>query len=102
MKWFGFHSLIIHNPVIPHGHILFILSIQVFNGSGVIGSFWQFYFLGSGYSSVHICQMNWKKMQITSYDTAGRRRMLSFEQMIQRDEYSTYDSHRNTTEFGLF
>lgn len=43
-----------------------------------------------------------KKMQITSYDTAGRRRMLSFEQMIQRDEYSTCDSHRNTVEFGLF
>lgn len=61
MKWFGFHSLIIHNPVIPHGHILFIISIQVFNGSGVIGSFWQFCFFGSGYSSVHICQMNWGK-----------------------------------------
>lgn len=27
MKSFGFHSLGIHNPVIPHGCILFILSI---------------------------------------------------------------------------
>lgn len=28
--------------------------------------------------------------------------MLLFEQMIQRDEYSTFDSHRNTVEFRLF
>ena len=43
-----------------------------------------------------------KKMQITSYDTAGRSGMLLFEQMIQRDEYSAFSSHRNTVEFGLF
>ena len=28
--------------------------------------------------------------------------MLLFEQMIQRDEYSAFSSHRNTVEFGLF
>lgn len=27
MKWFGFRSLLIRNPVIPGGTILFILSI---------------------------------------------------------------------------
>lgn len=28
--------------------------------------------------------------------------MLLFEQMIQRDEYSTFVSHRNTVEFRVF
>lgn len=60
MKWFGFHSVVIHNPVIPLGYLLFILSIHVFNGSVIIGSFWQFYFHDGRYSSVHTRQMNWK------------------------------------------
>lgn len=33
MKWFGFHSFVTHNPVIPHGYILFILHIEVFKSS---------------------------------------------------------------------
>lgn len=73
MRQFGFHSLDIYTPVTPHADISFILTMFVYNDSVVIGCFQKFHLLTKLYVSDEL------KMQIISYETVGKRKMLLFE-----------------------